>query len=52
MKERITSSIDKEILKRFKERAKFEKRNPSNLNEIAMAEYLGNRSSENWRKSK
>ena len=48
MKERITSSIDKKILTEFKQRAEFENRNLSNLNEIAMAEYLGNRSGEKW----
>ena len=43
MKERITISIDKDRLKRFKERAKLESRNLSNLTEVAIAEYLGNR---------
>ena len=52
MKERITTSIDKKILSEFKERAEFENRNYSNMNEIAIAEYLGNRSGEKWRKIK
>lgn len=43
MKERITVSIDKERLQRFKDRAKLECRNLSNLTEVAIAEYLGNR---------
>tara|TARA_R110002096_G_scaffold212259_1_gene399630 strand:- start:1080 stop:1238 length:159 start_codon:yes stop_codon:yes gene_type:complete len=49
MKERVTATVDKNILKEFKARAEFETRNISNLTEIAMAEYLGNRSSENWK---